>query len=92
MAAQYSNRQFFRKTPNIYLAKYFETKNIHLEVNVNHQNEYDIDVLQDVLNNLPPDQVTTIEAEFQDVNALACEGGILALVDEASFHNDHTFI
>ena len=92
MAAQYSNRQFFRKTPKLYLEKYFETKCIHIDVAVNQQNECDVDVLQDALNNLPPEQVTTIEAEFQDVNALACEGGILALVDEASFHNDQVFI
>ena len=30
--------------------------------------------------------------QSQDVNALACEGGITALVDEAGFHNDDAFI
>ncbi|MCS5707781.1 hypothetical protein CC99x_002560 [Candidatus Berkiella cookevillensis] len=92
MAAQYSNRQFFRKTPNLYLAKYFEAKGIQLEVNVNQLQEHDVDILQNALSNLPPDQIAGIEAEFQDINALACEGGILALVDEASFHNDDAFI
>ena len=28
MTAQYSNRQFFRKTPNLYLAKFFKGKGI----------------------------------------------------------------
>jgi hypothetical protein len=92
MATQYSNRQFFRKTPNLYLAKFFEAKGIQLDVNVNQLKEQDTDTLQSALNKLPPDQITDIEAAFQDVNALACEGGILALVDEASFHNDDAFI
>lgn len=92
MAAQYSNRQFFRKTPNRYLAKFFEVKGIQLDVNVNQLQEHDIDALQNALNNLPPDQITAIEAEFQNINALACDGGITALVDEASFHNDDAFI
>jgi len=38
MAAQYLNRQFFRKTPNFYLAKFFEAKGIQLDVNVNQKN------------------------------------------------------
>ncbi|BCA93901.1 hypothetical protein TUM19329_02620 [Legionella antarctica] len=92
MAAQYSNRQFFRKTPNLYLAKFFEAKGIQLDVNVSQLKEQDSDTLQSAFNKLFPNQITNIEAEFQDVNALACEGGILALVDEASFHNDDAFI
>ncbi|HVT62112.1 MAG TPA: hypothetical protein VHD33_01315 [Legionellaceae bacterium] len=30
MAAQYSNRHFFRKTPNFYLSKFFAEKDIQL--------------------------------------------------------------
>ncbi|MGE4348684.1 MAG: hypothetical protein AB7D28_02830 [Candidatus Berkiella sp.] len=92
MAAQYSNRHFFRKTPNWYLAKYFEDKGIQLGIKVYELQENDDEALQNALNQLQPDQIASIEAEFQDVNALACEGGIIALVDEASFHNDQGFI
>ena len=92
MAAQYSNRQFFRKTPNRFLAKFFKAKGIQLEVNLDELKEHDADILQGAFNKLPPDQIKDIEAEFQDVNALACEGGIKALVDEAYFHNDNAFI
>lgn len=49
MAAQYANRQFFRKTPNLYLAKFFETKGIQL--NVNQLKEQGADVLRIVLFN-----------------------------------------
>ena len=37
-------------------------------------------------------QKTEIETDFQGVNALACEGGAIALADEANFHGDENFI
>lgn len=92
MAAQYSNRHFFRRTPNQLLAQFFAAKAIPLEVDVVELNETAVDVLQDALNALPDSQKAEIEAIFQDINALACEGGIVALIDEASFHNDETFV
>jgi butyrate kinase len=92
MAAQYSNRHFFRKTPNEYLANFFEAKGIQLDVNINQLKEQDAEAMQCALNKLATVQITDIEAQFQGINALACEGGILALVDEASFHNDDAFI
>jgi len=92
MATQYSNRHFFRRVPNQYLAQFFAVKKIPLAVDFNELNEKAVDVLQDVLNALPDSQKAEIEAQFQDVNALACDGGIAALIDEASFHNDETFM
>lgn len=92
MAAQYSNRHFFRKTPNAYLAEYFAAKHITLDIDFSQLKENDSDKLQAALNQLADSQVADIEAEFQDVNALACEGGIEALNDEADFHNDQGFI
>lgn len=92
MVAQYSNRHFFRKTPNQYLAAFFDTKGVQLNVDFSQLKENDADALQLALNTLTDSQTTDIEAEFQDVNALACEGGIAALVDEADFHNDDAFI
>ena len=72
MAAQYSNRQFFRKVPNKYLSRYFKAKNIQTEVDIEELKENDIDALQDILNQLSNTQKTEIEADFQGVNALAC--------------------
>jgi hypothetical protein len=92
MATQYSNKQFFRRTPNQLLAQFFAAKAIPLEVDVVELNETAVDVLQDALNALSDGQKAEIEAIFQDINALACEGGIAALIDEASFHNDETFV
>lgn len=92
MAAQYSNKQFFRKTPNQLLAQFFAAKSIPREVDLGDLDEATADVLQDVFNSLSDSQKAEIEAIFQDINALACEGGIAALIDEASFHNDETFV
>ena len=92
MAAQYSNRQFFRKTPNQYLAQYFEAKGVLADIDITQLKENDADTLQEALNTLPDAQVTDIEAQFQEVNALACEGGVVALVDEADFHQDSAFV
>jgi len=89
---QYSNRQFFRKTPNQLLAQFFAAKEMPLKVDIVELNETAVDVLQDALNVLQDSHKAEIEAVFQDVNALACEGGIAALIDEASFHNDETFV
>jgi hypothetical protein len=92
MAEQYSNRQFFRKTPNRLLAQFFTNKEISFQADLTELNETAVDVLQDILNALPDTQKAEIEAEFQNVNALACEGGMAALIDEALFHNDDNFV
>jgi len=92
MAAQYSNRHFFRKTPNHFLARFFEAKGIQLDLDFTQLKENDADRLQIAFNTLTDSQTSEIEAAFQDVNALACEGGIMALADEARFHGDDAFI
>ena len=92
MAAQYSNRQFFRRTPNRYLVLFFEDKGIALDSDISELKETQVDAWQEVLNRLEDTQKASIEAKFQGVNALACEGGITALVDEARFHSDNAFI
>ena len=71
MAVQYSNRQFFRKTPNLYLSKFFEAKGIQLDVNISQLKEHDADILQNALNKLTPEQITDIETALQNINALA---------------------
>jgi hypothetical protein len=92
MATQYSNRQFFRSTPNAYLAQYFESKDIDLGVDFTQLKESAADAIQEAFNPLADNQKADIEAEFQNVNALACEGGATALADEANFYDDKAFI
>ena len=92
MAAQYSNQQFFRKTPNQYLAQYFAAKAVVLDVNFDGLKENNSNAIQAALNKLAASQVAEIEAEFQNINALACECGAVALADEAEFHGDSAFV
>jgi len=92
VAAPDSNKQFFRKTPNLYLAQYFEQNNIALDADIGELKENDAETIQALLNGLEAGVVASIEADFQGVNALACEGGIVALVDEAPFHDDDAFV
>jgi len=90
--APYSNRHFFRKTPNSYLAQYFLAKGLLVGFDFTKLKESDVEALQSALNGLPDGQVASIEADFQDINRLACEGGIVTLVDEANFHQDTDFV
>jgi hypothetical protein len=92
MAGQYSNLQFFRQTPNHYLALFFEANGIAIDSDTIQSNEKKVEVWQEVLNHLDDKQKASIEADFQGINALACEGGIIALVDEARYHGDDAFI
>ena len=95
MAGQYSHMQFFRHVPNTQLARYFESKEIDLGIDFTEKKEKKKkkeDEIFQAFTALPEDQQANIEAEFQDVNAMACEGGVTALTDEANFHQDEGFI
>jgi len=92
MAGQYSHKQFFRRVPHSLLHDYFKEKTIDLDIDFSELKGKDVHRLFSAFIGLTPELQSTIEAEFQDVNALACEGGITALVDEAGFHNDDAFV
>lgn len=92
MASQYSHMQFFRRIPNAQLASYFKLKKIELDVNFKELKEKETVKIFQAFIGLPEEQQVAIEAEFQDINAMACEGGVTTLVDEAAFHGDDDFI
>ncbi|MBL1261750.1 MAG: hypothetical protein COB33_014620 [Thiotrichaceae bacterium] len=86
MAVQYSHEQFFRKMPNVDLARYFESVGISLGINLSELKESDSGAIFQAFLTLPENQRSRVEADFQDINALAFDGGVKALVDEARFH------
>ena len=51
MTAQYSNRQFFRKAPNLYLGQYFAVKGLLAGLDFSELKENDGGALQNALNN-----------------------------------------
>jgi hypothetical protein len=88
----YSHKHFFRKIPFSQLASYFDSKGIDLGVDFNALNEKQVDSLFIAFTGLPEEQQTAIEAEFQDIHAMACDGGVAALIDVAAFHGDDSFV
>jgi hypothetical protein len=78
MAGQYSHKQFFRHVPHLQLADYFKSKEVDLGIDFKELKGKDVDGLFDAFTGLSPELQATIEAEFQDVNAMACEGGVAA--------------
>ncbi|TAN70352.1 MAG: hypothetical protein EPN17_05730 [Methylobacter sp.] len=92
MAGQYSHKHFFRQVPHNQIASYFDAKGIDLGVDFTGLIEKQVDSLFVAFTGLPEEQQTSIEAEFQDIHAMACEGGVAALIDEAVFHEDDAFV
>ena len=92
MARQYSHRQFFRHVPNTILGQYFqEKKNVLHEIAFDELKETNVEPVFEGFKALPFDQQAEIEAEFQDIDNMACQGGVTALTDEANYHQDQTF-
>jgi len=93
MADQYSPQHFFRKTPYELLAHYFDEKRVSLEVDWSLQKgRKGVETLYQAFIDLPEETLAPIEVDFQNINALACEGGILALINEASFEENEDFL
>ncbi len=92
MAGQYSHKHFFRHVPNHKLAEYFSVKAIELGTDLSELKEKEVDAIFNAFTALPEEQQATIEAEFQDIHSMACEGGITALIDEAHFYDDQSFV
>lgn len=92
MAGHYSHKHFFRQIPLNQLENYFSYKGIDLGVDFSSLPEKPVDILFTALITLPAEQQASIEAEFQDIHAMACEGGVEALIDESDSHGDEAFV
>jgi len=91
MAAQYQHRQFFRRVPNALLARYFESRVTDLNVDFGKLKETEVEPVFQAFTALAEEQQAIMEVVFQDINALASDGGIDALRNEAAFYEDDTF-
>lgn len=94
MATPYSHKHFFRKIPPSQLASYFESKGVDFGIDFSTFNNKQVESLFTAFTGLPEEQQTAIEAEFQDIHAMACDGGIQALIDESDypFHGEVDFV
>ena len=92
MARQYSPTQFFRHVPNALLGRYFQKKRKVLkEIDFDKLQKMEFKPIFQAFTALPPELQAKIEAEFQEIDTMACQGGVLALTDEAGFHRNKSF-
>lgn len=92
MASQYSHLQFFRNTPNVLLGRYFTEKHgVLQEIAFDKLKERDVEPIFLAFTALSGEKQAQIEAECQDIDAMACQGGVTALTDEANYHDDAAF-
>ncbi|MFK7848406.1 MAG: hypothetical protein AB8G77_24165 [Rhodothermales bacterium] len=91
MASQYQHRQFFRRVPNTLLARYFDSRDIDLDLDFGKLDETDVEPIFEAFTSLSEKDQASVEIDFQNINGLASEGGIGALLNEAMFYDDEAF-
>jgi frataxin-like iron-binding protein CyaY len=89
MWRNYSPKTFLRLTPNAILKEYFSRKNLLTDIDFDSLGETEIETVSEALDELPEQQKREIEANFRQVNEMACEAGVHVLVEEAAYpyHN-----
>jgi hypothetical protein len=85
---EYSPKTFLRQTPNKTLKEYFARKDLLRDIDFDKLGETEIDTIAQAMEALPEKQRNNIEAELRQINEMACEKGILVLIEEAGsvFH------
>lgn len=92
MARQFSPIQFFRRVPNELLARYFQEKRgVLQDIAFDKLMETEVEPIFRAFTALPSEKQAMIEAEFQEIDDMTCQGGVTALTDEAGFHDNKEF-
>ncbi|MFY9328439.1 MAG: hypothetical protein WAO76_10535 [Georgfuchsia sp.] len=91
MVRLYSPRSFFRHSPNAMLARYFAKQGVLTEHDFSEVSETKIEPIYQSWLTLPDAQRGEMERDFKEIDALACEGGIKAILDEAEWHGKNLF-
>lgn len=87
--AQYSPRTFFRHVPNAMLKQYFTSKGVLNEHDFSKVPEVEIEPIYQAWLSLPDNQRGEMESDFKEIDQLACESGIRAILDEAEWRNEN---
>lgn len=88
MARHYSPRSFFRHAPNAMLKRYFDKQGALTEYDFSDVSETKIEPIYQAWLTLPDAQRGDMERDFREIDALASEGGVKAIMDEAEWHNE----
>jgi hypothetical protein len=83
MARHYSPKNFLRQAPNAMLARYCQEKELLAEVDFAGLSETNIGPIYDAWDHLPSETRRLMESDFRNIDALACENGIKAIIDAA---------
>ena len=86
MARHYSPKSFFRHAPNAMLMKYFANHGVLTEYDFT---ETKIEPIYQAWLSLPDAQRGEMERDFKEIDMLACEGGVKAIIDEADWHDEN---
>ena len=89
MARHYSPKSFFRHAPNAMLKRYFDKHGVLTEHNFSEITETKIEPIYQAWLSLPDAQRGEMERDFKEIDALACEGGVKAIMDEAEWHSEN---
>lgn len=89
MSRNYAPKTFLRQTPNAIIKEYFHRKDLLGGIDFDKLGETEIDPISEAIDNLPEKQRNSIEADFRQINEMACEIGVRVLIEEAEspFHN-----
>lgn len=89
MARLYSPKTFFRNAPNAMLMRYFAQHKVLSEYDFSDISETKIEPIYQAWLTLPDSQRGEMERDFREIDTLACEGGIKAIIDEAEWHGEN---
>ncbi|MBL8352140.1 MAG: hypothetical protein JNL87_17725 [Burkholderiaceae bacterium] len=83
MAQQYSSKDFFRRMPNVLLARYFQGQGLFAELDFGAMKETQPEALIAAWADLPDERRAALEAELRAVHDLGNKKGLLAIQDAA---------
>ncbi len=89
MARHYSPRSFFRHAPNAMLKRYFDMHGVLSQHDFSDISETKIEPIYQAWLTLTDAQRGKMEQDFREIDALASEGGVKAIMDEAEWHGEN---
>ena len=88
MAHQYSPKMFLRQAPNALLEAYFARDGRLSDLPWGTLEEMDVDPIYDAWQALPREARDQAELDFQAIDDMASAAGVMAIVEEGSFHSE----
>lgn len=88
MAQEYQPRRFFRLAPNQFLKRYCTERGVLTDVNFDELSETQVEPIYAAWLELSDDVRKPMEQDFQDIDELAKESGIKAILDEAEWYGE----